>query len=321
MLTMRTTRILSLALATLALGAAAAAPAQAVFDPLVPGIGNRPAILLETDYYVYGPGTGFGTPRVTVTIDNRGYDEPTTLYLYWQNRETGARMFYNLHDGLVGQERDLFGADGPARILVPSLSDFCLFGNGCALGNLPAGVPTTTGLYQWVLEVRDEDGQDAVGRGNAMYNHVDAVVDVTGDIDGNVTWTSNNAYFLRGAPTFVNPGATLNIEPGTIILGSQADQGTLAVLPDGTINADGDADRPIIFTSELEVGERGPGDWGGLVISGNAPVNGGERIGEGNSGNYGGDDPGDSSGVLRYVRVEFAGIRFNEQNELNGIAL
>jgi hypothetical protein len=304
----------------MALAALAAAPAQPAFEPLVPGLANRPAILLETDYYVYGPGTGFTTPELTVNIDNRGYNQPSTLYLYWQNRQSGARMFYNLHDGLVGQERDLFGTNGPARVIVPSLTDFCLFGPGCALGNLP-GVPQTTGLYQWVLEVRDSDGDGVIGRGNAMYNHVDGVIEVTGDVNGSQTWTRNNAYFLRGAPTFVNPGATLNIESGTVILGSQADQGTLAVLPDGTINASGDADRPIIFTSELPVGQRGPGDWGGLVISGNAPVSGGQRVGEGNSGTYGGDDPGDSSGVLRYVRVEFAGIRFSEQNELNGIAL
>lgn len=79
------------------------------------------------------------------------------------------------------------------------------------------------------------------------------------------------------------------------------------MLPDGTILANGDADRPIIFTWELPVGDWGPGDWGGLVLSGNAPVSGGQRVGEGNSGNYGGNDPADSSGSLRYVRVEFAG--------------
>lgn len=301
----------------------AATPAQAQFPPLEPNVDNRPAILLETDYYVYGPGTNFDDPVVTVTMDNRGYNQPATLFLYWQNRTTGQTMYYNLFDGMSGQPRDLFGASAgsPAAILAPDLTDFRLFGPGSALGPIPAGVPSTTGLYQWVLEVRDEDGDDVISRGNAMFNYVDGVVEVTGNINGNVNWTNNNVYYLRGAPTAVTPGATLNIEPGTVILGSQSDQGTLVVLPDATIIADGDADRPIIFTSELPVGQRGPGDWGGLVISGNAPVGGGVRIGEGDSGEYGGDDPGDSSGVLRYVRVEFAGIRFNEQNELNGIAV
>ena len=323
---MSTKRNLMALAAVVALAAAAgpaAIPAQAQFPPLEPNVGDRPAILVETDYYVYGPGTNFDDPVVTVTMDNRGYDQPATLFLYWQNRTTGQTMYYNLFSGMSNQPRDLFGASAgsPAAILVPDLTDFRLFGPGSALGPIPAGVPSTTGLYQWVLEVRDADGDDVISRGNAMFNYVDGVVEVAGNINGSVNWTNNNAYYLRGAPTFVAPGATLNIEPGTVILGSQSDQGTLAVAPDATIVADGDADRPIVFTSELPVGERGPGDWGGLVISGNAPVGGGVRIGEGDSGEYGGDDPGDSSGVLRYVRVEFAGIRFNEQNELNGIAL
>ena len=71
----------------------------------------------------------------------------------------------------------------------------------------------------------------------------------------------------------------------------------------------------------LEGGTRQPGDWGGLVLSGNAPVNGGSREGEGDSGSYGGNDASHDCGTLRYVRVEFAGILFSEQNELNGIAL
>jgi hypothetical protein len=106
-----------------------------------------------------------------------------------------------------------------------------------------------------------------------------------------------------------------------VVLGSQAGQGTLIVLPTGQIQANGNAMQPIIFTSELEVGNRGPGDWGGLVMSGNAPVNGGTREGEGDSGQFGGNDPSFNCGSLRYVRVEYAGIRFSEQNELNGIAL
>ncbi len=76
------------------------------------------------------------------------------------------------------------------------------------------------------------------------------------------------------------------------------------------------------MTSDQPVGFRGRGDWGGLILNGNAPVNlpGGVGIGEGSTGIYGGSDPDDSSGVLRYVRVEFAGIEFSPDNELNGIA-
>ena len=69
-------------------------------------------------------------------------------------------------------------------------------------------------------------------------------------------------------------------------------------------------------------GLRDRADWGGLIINGNAPINvpGGEAIGEGDTGRYGGTNPDDSSGVLRYVRVEYAGTEFSPDNELNGIA-
>ncbi|MCU0613404.1 MAG: hypothetical protein MUE60_16670, partial [Candidatus Eisenbacteria bacterium] len=83
--------------------------------------------------------------------------------------------------------------------------------------------------------------------------------------------------------------------------------------------ADGTADQPIVFTSDQASPNRG--DWGGLIINGRAPINTGlQAEGEGNTGFYGGDDPDDSSGILRYVRVQYAGIEFSPDNELNGIA-
>jgi hypothetical protein len=310
----------------MALGATLPAPAAfaAAFDPVVPNIQGRPAVLLETNYYAYGPGVGFDTPEVTLTLDNRGYSQPATLYLYWQNRVTGATLYYNLRQGFVGQETDLFGTgDGPAKVFVPSLNELELFGPEGALGPLPGNIPTATGQYQFVFEVRDADGVQAVARGNAMYNQVDGVQVVGGEITSNQTWTSNQLWVL-GTPVNVLEPAVLTLEPGTVVIGDRGGQGTLIIRPGARILADGNAMQPILFTSQEEVGDRAPGDWGGLVISGNAPTNQGTNPrpeGEGSSGPYGGDDPNDSSGILRYVRVEFAGIRFNEENELNGIAL
>jgi hypothetical protein len=295
-----------------------ALPVTAQFPPVVPGIDGRPAILLETDFYVYGPGTGFTDPEVNVTLDNRGYNAPASLYLYWENRSNGQRRYYNVRTGFGTAETDLFGTSRPARLFVPNLTDFQLFGPAGAFGPVPNNIPSGTGQYQFVLEVRDADSGDVISRGNAMYNQVDGVVPVSGDINGG-NWTANNAYFLA-TPVNVT-GGVLNIEPGTIILGSQEFQGTLVIRQGAQINANGTADEPIIFTSELPVGQRGPGDWGGLVINGFAPTNQQNPTGEGDSGPYGGNDPNDSSGTLRYVRVEFAGIRFSDQNELNGIAL
>jgi hypothetical protein len=147
------------------------------------------------------------------------------------------------------------------------------------------------------------------------------VIVVTGDVASNETWTSANYYVLRGA-VFVRSGSTLNITAGTRIIGESGSVGTLIVERGGRLNAIGTADAPVVFSSDQPVGFRGRGDWGGLIINGRARLNfgTGEAAGEGDTGVYGGQDDNDDSGILRYVRVEFAGIEFSPDNELNGIA-
>ena len=141
-----------------------------------------------------------------------------------------------------------------------------------------------------------------------------------GRITSDRTLTSDKSYLLKGA-VFVDNSATLTIEPGTFIFGEGATNGTLIVAQGGKLMADGTASRPIVFTSDAVEGQRDRGQWGGLIINGRAPVNTGAIAqGEGDTGTYGGSDPTDNSGVLRYVRVEFAGIEFSPDNELNGIA-
>ena len=147
------------------------------------------------------------------------------------------------------------------------------------------------------------------------------VVVVTGSVNGTETWSSNFYYVLRGA-VFVEQGATLTIAPGTRIIGESGSVGTLIVKRGGRLNAIGTRTEPIVFTSDQAVGNRARGDWGGIILNGRAPVNieGGEGVGEADTGVYGGNDPNDNSGSLRYVRVEFAGVEFSPDNELNGIA-
>jgi hypothetical protein len=101
----------------------------------------------------------------------------------------------------------------------------------------------------------------------------------------------------------------------------------LVVRRSSQIIARGTAALPIIFSSSKLDGERARGDWGGLIINGRSTINscaGGtgvcEAFGEGGTGFYGGDDEADNSGVLEYVRVEFAGTLISPDNELNGIA-
>lgn len=146
------------------------------------------------------------------------------------------------------------------------------------------------------------------------------VVRVSGVISADTTWTANNTYILRGAVFVEN--AALTIEAGTRIIGEGASNGTLVIARTGQIFARGRQDAPIVMTSDQPVGSRDRADWGGLIINGSAPLNvpGGEGIGEGDTGRYGGNSPDDSSGVLNFVRVEYAGTEFSPDNELNGIA-
>lgn len=144
---------------------------------------------------------------------------------------------------------------------------------------------------------------------------------IRGRFTSAVTLESRYHYVLRGA-VFIGRGGTLNIQAGTRIVGEFATLGTLVIAQGGRINAVGTASAPIVFTSDQPVGQRGRGDWGGLIINGEAPINipGGIGLGEGDTGRYGGTNPDDNSGTLRYVRVEHAGIEFSPDNELNGIA-
>ena len=140
-----------------------------------------------------------------------------------------------------------------------------------------------------------------------------------GKITENMTLEAGREHILKGA-VFVENGATLTIEPGTTIYGEGVSNGTLIIAQGAKIMAEGTLDAPIVFTSDALEGSRGRGQWGGLIINGRAPSNQGVTFGEGDTGAFGGNNPGDSSGVLKYVRVEYAGIEFSPDNELNGIA-
>jgi len=151
----------------------------------------------------------------------------------------------------------------------------------------------------------------------------EAVV-ISGTITQDMKLTKDKKYLLRGG-VFIGTGEgeniTLTIEAGTVIYGESASKGMLVISRGSKIMAEGTATDPIVFTSDKPAGSRSRGDWGGLIINGRAPLNKGEEAyGEGGTGYYGGKDPNDNSGVLKYVRVEFAGREISPDNELNGIA-
>lgn len=146
---------------------------------------------------------------------------------------------------------------------------------------------------------------------------------VSGQISQNTLWEAKDTIILDGF-VYVKSGATLTIEPGTLIKGLSDSKACLIVERGAKIIANGTAQKPIVFTSDRPAGERKPGDWAGIIICGKAPINqvGGEAELEGGTGAlYGGTDPNDNSGVLRYVRIEFAGYEVSNGNEINGLTM
>ncbi len=130
---------------------------------------------------------------------------------------------------------------------------------------------------------------------------------------------SKGTYLLKGW-VYVAAGAELTIEPGTVIKGDKLTKAALIVEPGGKIYAQGTANAPIVFTSNQKKGSRKPGDWGGLIICGKAINNQGtQQIEGGPRTKHGGTDNSDNSGVISYVRVEFAGYPFETDKEINAV--
>jgi hypothetical protein len=157
-------------------------------------------------------------------------------------------------------------------------------------------------------------------------------VDVTADITTNTTWTPDRTYRLTRI-IYVANGATLTILPGTTITGGPLVDGVsppvtaLVVLRGGRLVAEGTRTNPIIFTSSAAPGSRAPGDWGGVVIIGNATSNRtGRTVVEGPSPVDtlrwdGGTLDNDNSGSLNFVRIEFAGAAGQANVELNCLSM
>lgn len=153
---------------------------------------------------------------------------------------------------------------------------------------------------------------------------------ISADITTNRTLFADTLYTLRGFIKVAN-GATLTIQPGTIIQGDYDVVGSsLFVLRGAKIEANGTAEKPIVFTSSKPAGQRQAGDWGGLIIIGNGIINRTgdvqlEGTGTGASNPAvlysGGNNNADNSGTLRYVRVEFAGYATAADAELNTFTL
>jgi hypothetical protein len=170
----------------------------------------------------------------------------------------------------------------------------------------------------------DDQGDDTTGPQTIRLND---------DITEDTTFTAENTYIIpRLKNLFVQPGATLTIEPGTTIKG---EQGSVLVVTRGArLIADGTADEPITFTTAQADGAKTRGFWGGILILGAAPINNNALSDPPSTeatfeaftsaipeGKFGGTNAADNSGILRYVRIEFAGYNFVSDREFNNLTL
>ncbi|MDL2142965.1 hypothetical protein [Flavobacterium tructae] len=159
---------------------------------------------------------------------------------------------------------------------------------------------------------------------NTEYSEATNII--AGTINKDTKLLKRNTYQLVGV-VYVTNNAVLSIEPGTVIRGDDKTCGTLVITNGSKIVAEGLETDPIVFTSNKETTQRKPGDWGGIIILGKAPINtlGGVHTLpfdlEPMLNHYGGQDAEDNSGVLKYVRIEYSGRKLSAAKELNGLSL
>ncbi|MCG8441134.1 MAG: hypothetical protein MI723_04920, partial [Caulobacterales bacterium] len=302
------------------------------------------ASTLTQDYFP-GP-SEFAVPAVNLTItgnavDNADGGEPGGTGV------SAAFVAASGGDGSGGQGFDptFFDAANYIGAFGPEDSPESNWASGWTFGVFeddaaPTGCPSGT-----IATEDNIDDADGVSK---------PVCRLQGTLTSDVTLTNDNVYQINGvvsvgqdnAPTTAGGAgesaaqAVLTIEAGTTLFGVNGPD-LLVVRRGSQIIADGTPTAPIVFTSDEDLSGANDltptarGQFGGLVINGKAPINdcdgafatpdqGGTvncvKSGEGNSGFFGGADADDSSGVLRYVQVRYAGFRFTPQNELNGIA-
>ena len=150
---------------------------------------------------------------------------------------------------------------------------------------------------------------------------------LSGNITEDTKLYKKEIYLLLGN-VFVTDSTTLSIEPGTLILGDFKSKASLIISSSAKIIAEGTLTDPIIFSSNRDVKKKG--DWGGIFILGNAPTNKIEETSELDYGlnpsssekiQYGGTDVESNSGILKYVRIEYAGKRTKNHGYFNGLTL
>lgn len=147
---------------------------------------------------------------------------------------------------------------------------------------------------------------------------------LTGVISQNTTLSNRDTYLLQGN-VYITNNAVLTIEPGTLLRGDSKTCGTLIITKGAKIMAEGSESFPIVFTSNNDEYSRKPGDWGGIIVMGDAPVSGFGGMSvlnydlEPQYNRFGGENAAGSAGVLKHIRVEYAGRKSATKRQIAGI--
>ena len=287
--------------------------------PATPQSASRVAIWTDQTGYEVGQPV-----RLYRSLDPMGDENSYTFFYYLERIETGRRFYFapqigstELEDDAVDQSGMSEGAFRTQRI------------RHAERELIWAGAPPTAGQYSFVLEVRTPDAMHRVKAAHAKFvisDHPPRTVGSDGlavGIQTDETWSGEVIHELH-QPVHVQAGATLTIQAGTLIRAIGPNT-AIIVERGGRIEAEGTRRSPVVMTCDAPTGRRRPGCWGGLTLRGSAPVSdaqddGNESLAE-QTDNYGGEDPEDSSGSLRFVRVEFAGGGTSARSPHPAIAL
>jgi len=214
---------------------------------------------------------------------------------------------------------------------------------GSTTGTIVVSFTAGSAVGAGSVELTVTDNEDQTGKSTAVISVVEQelVIMVNGNITQNTTWETGKEYVLTTRVAVVS-GVTLTVQPGVIIkgqAGTGANATALIVARGGKIMAEGTASAPIILTSvadEIKPGQVSSpnlepelnGLWGGLIVLGNAPISADaasvqiEGIPPSDqNGLYGGTNPTDNSGVIKFVSIRHGGANIGEGNEINGLTL
>ena len=280
-------------------------------------------------YAVTATGTG-GTSSASAAVEVGYGEEALFLQEAWANRVDVDPMLGNPFDRESPDFRPQAGSpalEGAATVadLTPMVLALPPEVTAAFAAAAPAffdGTANYVGAVgpdqDWTQETWTTFGEAGMGDMMASGSAV-----LSGNISDVRMLSADTAYTINGIVT-VEGGGELHIPAGTHLYGSTEIQpSALIVRVGGKLFSEGTEDAPVVFTSANPPEERLKGDWGGVVLNGASLCNfpAGECVGEGSSGEYGGDNRADDSGVVTYTRIEYAGFEVSFGNELNALTM